>query len=853
VSPTDGPFEYYADLHAGVTAASIRSDAQNPGLDAATIAALAGELEGDSQQVAGQLSGDITADVQANPQTASDTAKQLAAKGHYAVGLVTSFAGMVDAFDGKVDDLNQRYRSDLATAMRWAGRAAAETPDTADDARVTEANMGPSVKANLQPEYNAAVAALDDDADTIAAKFNQGATNENVRELIAAGLIPLSAAAFYPGLELTTADKVSYWRNTLGQMSRQEQIDWVNQNKDNLPREAAAAIRPDVQEHFAAGVAADIEDPDDIDDDTVRLLTFFASEQPFAHRLYTDVSPDEMGDAIRTLSYDAFPYQDQRLPHERVPDVQLYKGFLDAAGVAFATYTKGTGSYAPPSNLADTWARAIIDEENPENAAALTLLIRHGGDQTSFDDRFITDVTGKVYEWERSFGGDAVWGPLSQRYAGDGNEYGIKDPSVDLGDPDDPYDDFTSGRAAYDGLANLLAGMEHNHEGAKDFFMGSYAGSTETMEQKIDYLIGGEHARTFAVDDGDGLGKALEAAIVGGDTRDKDDTAIANELFHTIAEHSGVGDSWVPHDDRWHVWNGMTDSLGTIAAGYSGDIYDMLSNTPPESGDTHLDLSPSELTKVLGEIGHSDDKTGLETLTAAELMECRNRDMQALGEIQGPHTLSALESSGYLGVQQTNGDVMGNLLHYGLEIAADEDKTAEARAAMLAKGLDIVAGFVPGAGDVLGEGASELAKTSYDIAKGETLSAIKGAVEDSAGSDTAEYRDNAVNNLAEKLRTNALSDLYRGEYLGPQDTSRGRFDGVSDLLFTGDPPSFRPELVDSNGYDLDDTSLSEQEKAAILAAYREFKRSPAWDLAYENTYSGNFYDRVEHPTPLQGE
>src|ERR1700759_1227929 len=85
---TAGPFEYYQDIHGGVNGDTIRADAQDPGLKAETIQALASELEGDPQRVASQLSGDITADVQANPKTASETAKTLAAKGHYAVGLI---------------------------------------------------------------------------------------------------------------------------------------------------------------------------------------------------------------------------------------------------------------------------------------------------------------------------------------------------------------------------------------------------------------------------------------------------------------------------------------------------------------------------------------------------------------------------------------------------------------------------------------------------------------------------------------------------------------------------------------------------------------------------------------------
>jgi hypothetical protein len=841
VDRTDGPFEYYQEIHAGVNGDTIRADAHDPGLKAATIGALAGELEGDSRQVAGQLSGDITTDVQANPDTASATAKTLASKGLYAVGLVTSFAGMVDAFDTTVSSLNQRYRADLAMAMRYAGQGAASTPDPDDDKQVTEAHMGPAIKANLQHEYSAAVSKLDTDADSIATKFKQGAQPENVRELMRAGLIPLSAAAFYPDLKLTSADKSAYYESTLGKLSAQEQIDWIKNHKDNLPPEAAGAIRPEVQEQIANDVADDIKDPDDIDTDTVKLLAFLKAEPAFAHQLYTEVSPDELGDAVRHLSNQAFPPQSGMSGPgpDAMKNAELYKGFLDAAGVTFATFTKGSGDYSPPDHLADTYFKAITDEDNPENAAALTLLIRHGGAETSLNDEFMSELTGKVYEWEKGHDGDPVWSPLNESLGG--SEYGIKDP------------DRAFGKSAYDGLANLLGGMEHSPQAAQDFFTGNYEGlddhKSETLEDKMDYLMGGEHARTFSQDDGDGLGNALQAATVSGDTRDAIGTEITNELFKTIAKHSGEGDG-VGWDDRWHVWNGMTDSLGTITAGYSGDVYDMLSNTPPPSGSTHLDLSPLELSKVLGEVGHSDDKTGLEVLTAAELMECRNRDTAYLDSVTDPHTLKNLTLTGYHGVQEKNGDVMGNLLNYGLDIAADEDKTEAARAAMLAKGLDIAGGFIPGAGSVLGEGASDLAKMTYDTVKGESLSAINDAVTNSASSTTDEYRNGAEDRIPEQLRYNALSDLYRTHYLGPQEVSNGHFAGAPPELFPGDPATLRPDLYNSDGYQINDDNMSQARKDEILEAYRDFKNSDAWNLAYDATYSSNFYNQVDHPNEM---
>lgn len=236
VERVDGPFRYYPDLHAGVTGDSIRADSHGPGLSAQDISALADDLEGDAKRVPQQISGAVAHDVEVNPQTASASARDLAAKGHYAVGLMDSFAGMVDLFDITVNLINHRYNSDLAMAMRWEGQAAAATPDKADDAKVDEAHIGPQIKVDLKPQYAAAVTALDHNADAIATKFRQGPTVENVRTLIRAGLIPLHAAALYPGLTLTDTDRAAYFRSLayLPQVADQDQPDLPDEDAPPL-------------------------------------------------------------------------------------------------------------------------------------------------------------------------------------------------------------------------------------------------------------------------------------------------------------------------------------------------------------------------------------------------------------------------------------------------------------------------------------------------------------------------------------------------------------------------------------------------------------------------------------------
>src|SRR5699024_2127083 len=182
-------------------------------------------------------------------------------------------------------------------------------------------------------------------------------------------------------------------------------------------------------------------------------------------------------------------------------------------------------------------------------------------------------------------------------------------------DPNDPNANTS------DGLANLLAGMEHSPDAAKDFFMGRYDGSGQSLEDRIAYLAGD---RTWAgfennSDEGEGLGRALEAATVG-DGRSSDGTAITNKLFNTIADYP----------DGQHLYANMPNHVGAIAAGYSDDLYELLRDHGNRAATKHLDITQETLHEVLGEIGRPVDKSGLETVTTSLLLETRDRNVAQL-------------------------------------------------------------------------------------------------------------------------------------------------------------------------------------------------------------------------------
>ncbi|HET9500095.1 MAG TPA: hypothetical protein VFO98_07525 [Marmoricola sp.] len=856
VERTPGPFEYYPDLHPGVTGDSIRADAEDPGLDAKTIQALSDELEGDSRSVAADLSGAITAEVQKNPDELSGQARTLAANGFYAVGLINRFAGQVDTFDTTVNGLNHRYRTDLAMAMRWAGQAAASTEDKDDDKLVTEAHMGPQIKKNLQPEYDKALDKLDTDADAIASDFRAGLDNKRVRELIRQGLIPLDAAVLYAGLELTPADKQAYYTSVLGAMTKQEQIDWVKAHKDGLPPEAAAAIRPEVQEYFAGQIATAIKDLETIDADTVAYMTFFQDQDAFATELYTSVTPDEMGEAIKQLNYQIFGVGNPDTDYsgrsfDGPPDLEVYNGFLNAAGVALATYSR---SVDDPAALADDWFDAITDGDNPENAAALTLLVREGGEQPDgkFDATFIDRLTSQVVDWERDQDGP-VWGPRAQ----DAGVW-IRDPDkVDITEWTDAYGNSkytVAGGVATDGLANLLGGMAHSPEGAQRFFTDA---DGNVDEDRLKYLM---LHRTFSEsdfsDEGDGLGEALQAATIGGvegkhgDYTDKEAAALATDVFQIIADNSGTDDkddlgtddAGGPldgdMDNEWHVWADMTDSLGAIGAGYADDIYAELGPGTGSGSGPRLDVDETDLLRVIGEIGHTDDKTGLETLLAgvahAGIEHEVGDKLDTFRTGDGPFDMATFKQSGINLNTGAIGEVLGTMINASDDVYTDEQMAEQTRRAYAAKAFEFGTSFLPGAGKLL-SGVPAAVETTLDFGKGELISQMQDAISKVPEAESGDYRTDVRASLQYAVANEFLQHDLLGEQPDPGDAT-GVYGGVPDSITQQSPTGeavFDPDLwmdrteeespdwdrwVDSNPYSdiMDQTREATNELDAIL-------------------------------------
>jgi len=275
-------FDNYRDLH-GIDAATIRESAEDPRINAQTIQALEDELVHDETSVADALEGDIEAGTRNNPAQARQVAQGLAQKGYYAVGLMNQFAAAVDVFDAAVADLNTR----LATAIQ---RRNDTNDDLPEEDRSSGSEISSAAKAALQGEYDTAVEALDTAADEVAAKFAQGPTPENVRELFREGLIPLEQQSLWPDMALTPDDKREAYQNAIengtmpdfSTMTQDEVQAYLSDNPsisaDMAVLMASASLSPALTNLVNAQAALDadllntaIDDPDPDADTLARI------------------------------------------------------------------------------------------------------------------------------------------------------------------------------------------------------------------------------------------------------------------------------------------------------------------------------------------------------------------------------------------------------------------------------------------------------------------------------------------------------------------------------------------------------------------------------------------------------
>jgi hypothetical protein len=516
--------------------------------------------------------------------------------------------------------------------------------------------------------------------------------------------------------------------------------------------------------------------------DTATLLGAYKKDAEFTKELFTNVSPDEWADAIKHENGEAF--SGGKVDEA---DRKVYSEFLRAGGSAFATYTQG---HPDPKGLAGEWFKSITEGDD-ENASALTLMIKKGGeDGSTFQTDFMYNLTDDVYNWERNQDGP-VWGPKSA---------GLLDPDADV-------ESAARGRGAYvwtsgkadDGMANLLGGLNHSPEAAQRFFADDTLDNGDSDDRLKYFMLDRTFASDKGSDEGDGLGLALEAATVGGKSLDPELSAsIATEVMQTIADNSGKDDGWF--EDGWHTWPEMNDSLGAIASGYSNDVYDLLSGEIP-NGKDELRISEDDFKVVLGELGRGEDKTGAEMVGASMVAEGNDRIDGAIQEYLKKHPGADIqevnrEIGGLLSGHNTRtGEVLAETVGSSVLVDLEGEEEAAAKAEFMQKAISIGSGFVPGAGDVIGESLQGATKhavgAAIDTTTAEGVDALKNAV--AAGDPPSSAWIAQQDNSGELLMERSAMNTYLRNGLLPDYLNDSKI-----VVETPDGPVFRPELFDAS-------------------------------------------------------
>lgn len=545
----------------------------------------------------------------------------------------------------------------------------------------------------------------------------------------------------------------------------------------------------------------DIIEPENIDVDTTALMAGFAKSEAFSEGLYDNVTPDQMADAIQYLNSEAYNEEfalddggnktDQLVGMSVNADEHaIYQQFLNAAGTSFATYTHAVSS---PTALADTWFDAITDDDQPGNASALTLLMRKGGENAEYDPDFLYKISDDLYEWEKDQD-SPVWGPRDEGVR-------LLDPDIATSDSDAYHSSEYKSAIRSDGLANILGSMANTPEAAQRFFAEGYEnGDPGGTNERVEYLL---EERTFSKDhlsdEGYGLGAALEAAAAGNTTdeyvselgmgSDEWSAGFATDLFEWSAEMGGTGQDKLRPDYLYWGYPGTSVALGNIGAAYADDIYMMLadsdSNRTPNTDGHGLEITDDQLEGALKMIGVHDDISGLETLSAALLVEGNDQYRLALEGYQPAGerdiaNLTANERDGLKGILGDTGTVLGDVTDLGLAGKDEEERQAEHRAAIAATAFDVAAGFIPGAGDVASGLKDTLWETAIDTGKDQGVGALKDMIKNAPEPNADQIRAASDEEFQNLIQYNTYDQLLATGYLDSYEIDPVLYEGEGD-------------------------------------------------------------------------
>lgn len=191
---THGPFDYYGDRFDGVTGDSIRSSVDPVNTNLTELSGIRDDLKGDERRMTTEVIGDIRASLSTHHGIPQAALEGLVASGHYAAGCMRLLAQHVDTFDTTVDGLNSRYNSTIYGAQHIP-----EMRDEIDDWAAFRADT----RAGIQPEWDKAWEQVQQDGDDVADMFERGPESADVKALMLAGLIPITARSYFPDVTFT--------------------------------------------------------------------------------------------------------------------------------------------------------------------------------------------------------------------------------------------------------------------------------------------------------------------------------------------------------------------------------------------------------------------------------------------------------------------------------------------------------------------------------------------------------------------------------------------------------------------------------------------------------------------------
>ena len=499
------PFHYYGERHgnSSLDAASIREAVTTPQGHARQLSEIGKDLNTDTRTLDVQVEGDITGPITKNTSTTSSDHGTLAANGHYAAGLMLKFAHYVETFDTTTAGLNQQVRTGVASSARYAGQAAAYEHKEFDPAayeKKAKANM----TAFYQPQYNQAVADLDDGADEVAQWFKDGPA-KHAKELILAGFISFTDAGLY-GVTLTpkelTKAQTAYYQQIFKDMTPDERAKYIVDHKEISGTVLDNLLKKDPETRAKVGTYVSdkikgLDDKSDSGDVNVvnDLLTRFKDSKEVSSGILQQLGGHGLIEAYALSAGRGLKTQGADLKF-----MQLMRDVFRTGEPTLAAHDPQASRTLARDMVAEvrdpaTGAPATHTFDRANSVYGLSYMLKDSELSTGFLDT----MGDELDEFERNYMGPnhLTWRQMT-------NSGG---PSLQAA--------FADGRndAAFDPMSSYMSALGKNDTAALQFFQaGGENDHGAKGSDRQDYWI--QH-RYWSHDNFDGLMSALDAATTG--------------------------------------------------------------------------------------------------------------------------------------------------------------------------------------------------------------------------------------------------------------------------------------------------------------------------------------------------